>query len=388
MNNYKVTSSGFFTFLCVCQPILAVYRSPVSGFDLGTFFILLAFPFMLAFNKWRGLIAPNGIAWVLIYAFLCTFFCFISNEHFYSSQSSVINRTLRYVILLFIIICFGMPNFFSWKKYISYLRTFSLLVSGYAILQYVMFYVLHIKLPNTFGPVKQGGGGAVPEFILDPTYRPPSIFLEPSAAAYYLTPFLCYILFFEGLKSRRGAFSAIVVTLGILCTTSGQGLFVLILCWGVWYLRSMKDLNYKQLIIGVLGLALILTYFDLSFTIDRIFTNDEMNAIDARSGGYEMIKKLPIENMIVGNGYGNYDETVYYSSFAEIIFCTGFTGLVLVIVMYLRAFHRGNLFQKMLVLSSFILMSGGGIYTATFLCFYLPLIFFDKWNKKLSSIYR
>ena len=146
--------------------------------------------------------------------------------------------------------------------------------------------------------------------------------------------------------------SIVVVSAGILVTTSGQGLFILALCWGIWCLRGIKTRDFKKLVGFLIVLIVLLSSYDFDRTIGRIITQDELNAIDARSGGYLMISQLDESQLLFGVGYGNYDEEYYYSSFAEIIFCLGYFGLALVVLMYLVAFFRGRTYQKILVLSS------------------------------------
>ncbi len=168
--------------------------------------------------------------------------------------------------------------------------------------------------------------------------------------------------------------SAMIITLGIVVSTSGQGLFIIAICWGIWGLRQMRSQRITGLLIILICSFLFLRSYDLNYTISRITTNEELNAVDARSGGYELVKELPGNSIVFGTGYGNYVESIYYSSFAEILFCTGIVGLLIVLLFYLSLFIKGSLFQKVLVISSLVLMAGGGIFTPTYLCFYLPML--------------
>ena len=105
-----------------------------------------------------------------------------------------------------------------------------------------------------------------------------------------------------------------------------------------------------------------------------------MNAVEARQGGYLLFDTLSGTYKVFGTGYGNYNDSVYYSSFAEIMFCTGYIGLVLVMLLFLGPLRKGSIFQKVLAVSCVLLMSGGGIYTASYLCLYLPLLVYKNWD--------
>jgi len=62
------------------------------------------------------------------------------------------------------------------------------------------------------------------------TYRPSSIFMEPSHMALYCTPSLLFLLLSPGLNLKRGALAALI-TVGVVVSTSGLGIA---LCMGLW----------------------------------------------------------------------------------------------------------------------------------------------------------
>lgn len=311
---------------------------------------------------------------LLAYSFLVSIPAIAGVATNYSAEESVLFRVMRFIIVILIMIGIGYATYFNERKYTKVLEVVSLSVAGYAILQSVVFGISGIKLRNLFG---QERGGAVFSATLgeyENVYRPPSFFLEPSGVTYFLTPFLCYILFRQKKFKIRDLLVAVVVTAGMLVTTSGQALLVIALCWGIWGAMQLKSKNFGGIVIVLICAFLLVKNIDVGYTISRITTDEELNALDARSTGYDMVKEMPPVKLLFGNGYGNYDETIYYSSFAEIIFCTGIIGLLLVLFFYLILFARGNFYQRVLVLASLVLMIGGGIYTATYLCLYLPLL--------------
>lgn len=374
----------YFTFLCVCNPILGQYVSPIPGIDLGTLLTLL-FIWMMMIDKRRKVYKlPTTLSIVLSYTVLCT--CIGLTGYLYSEPLNILTRFLRYIVLLVAMIGVGFPTYFDKELYLKYLHKTTVIVAGYAMLQSVVYFLTSIKLPNTFGPTKIVDDADVvvgtPSSVLEYFYRPPSLFYEPSHASYFMTPYLCYLLFSDpDLKDKRQRKLVAFVSLGILITTSGQGLAVLSVCWGIWFMRQMKKFNMKAIVLFLILITFLIINFDLYRIVERVTTQDEFNAIDARSGGYDLIKTLSWKELILGFGFGNYDTSIYYSSLAEIIFCTGYVGLFFIFMMYFRAYKEGALFQKVLVIASAVLMAGGGIYNATSLCLYLPLLFSKDWDK-------
>lgn len=371
MKDRNFTASYVYTFLCVFIPVLSTYRSPLPGVELGTFVVLAFTPYLILGCRKVKFHFPATMAIVMLYTILCTVIALTGNE-FYSRPSSIVLRTGRFVFLLSVLIGFGVPTLYKQENYITMLGKVTIIVALYAIIQYLAYHLFGLQLPNTFGPVKMEGG-VIDSVVTE--YRPASILPEPSSAAYFMVPYLCYALFSAESKSdKKSLIKALLVSLAILCTTSGQGLIVLVACWSVWVMRESKTFNIGRLIIVLAIGAVALSQIDLGFTINRVTTDDGLNAIEARSEGYDLLKTIPVEELVFGKGFGNYDEEVFFSSFASIIFGTGIINMVLVSIMYLTFFLRGNMFTKMLVVCSLILMAGGGVYTASYICLYYPLL--------------
>jgi hypothetical protein len=381
-----------YTLITVFLPVLAVYSSPIRGFDLGTFVVLgfgvcCILDFFLR-NKGR-IKAPIPLLIVMIYTVVTALVTIIADSSvFYSSETSVIMRTARFIIMLFIMLFIATPSYFDYSLFEKYLRRVTLFVSIYAIIQLLFYSITGMKLINVFGATKQGVQFESTLDQYETTYRPPSIFLEPSNVTYYVVPYLAISLFAsfsEGKlgerNKRRDFIDAVIITLGVVCTTSGQGAIVIMAAWGLWAVVSIFKKGVGKTIgyFPVLGIAAFVLFKSDSFqyTIGRLYTSgNEMSAIDARYTGYLALDFLSGSTKIFGTGYGNYIEKIYYPSFADIMFCTGVVGLVLVLIMYMIYFRKGCTFQKILVILSFVIMMGGGIYTATYLCFYLPLLLF------------
>lgn len=374
MGKNKFSGQNIYILLSILLPVLSIYATPISGLDLGTACILVFSLFLFLFMRGLSFHLGLGLTIILTYSFLVSIPILIGIGTEYSSPSTAFFRLFRFIIILLIMIGCGYSSYYDEKKYASVLRVASIIVASYAIIQSIVFRIAGIKLRNLFGPER---GGAIFSPSLgeyENVYRPPSFFLEPSGVTYFLTPLLCYILFRHKEMTTNDYLIAVVLTIGMIVSTSGQGLLVIALCWGLWVLSRILTMRITGIIVALICATLFFHYYDVSYSFSRITTNDELNAVDARTGGYDLFKSLSGNDLLFGTGFGNYDEHVYYSSFAEILFCTGVLGLLIVLSFYAILFIRGVYYQRVLVLASLLLMVGGGIYTATYLCLYLPLM--------------
>lgn len=376
-----------YTLLTVLLPILGVYASPISWFDLGTFLVII-FAIFCLFDKNAIIKISPFLGVLLVYTILTTGLnLMLPNSTKYSGEFSIIMRMVRFVVMLVVMLGIGYTTYFDFDLTMKYLRRVTLIVGAYAILQLLFFYATGLKLINVFGPTKQGimFDSMLGEY--ETTYRPPSLFLEPSSVAYYVMPYLCYALFHKYIdqKDKKQSYIyAAIISVGVLCTTSGQGVLCVFALWMIWlfyYLITNKI--QKGLIVAIVFIIaafVILSNERVAYTLERIFISENggSNAIDARYEGYEAFARLPMLFKIIGMGYGNYSEKIYYSSFADILFCTGILGCTLVLILYGVCFAKGTTYQKMIVIATLILMFGGGVYTAALLCFYLPVTFWGK----------
>lgn len=373
-----------YNFLCVYMPLLYIYKSPVPGVDWGTALVVIFAISMMSGKRQNNNAMPLALACLLIYTVVCTILNVSIGTKEYSAFGSIVTRTGRFVVVMIVMMGAGYSRSFVPERYLKLLRGLSLFVAAYALLQALVFRVTGMKLINVIGSVNGdlALSSALGEY--ETMYRPPSIFIEPSHACYFLIPYLCYILFkapSSDDKVNKAQFrEALFVSLAMIITTSGQGLTVLAAVWGIWFILSAKHLDAKRIALFAVIFVFLLYNFDFASTINRVTTTENMNAVEARQGGYLLLNQLSDMQRYFGTGYGNYDDTVYYSSFAEVMFCLGYVGLILVILLFLKPVLKGQMFQKVLAISCVLLMSGGGIFTASYLCLYLPLLCYDRWD--------
>lgn len=388
-----ISIKKIYTFLIIFFPILSIYRSPIASIDMGTFLICIT-GVAIALNKKWVIELQRKLLPLILYVVIITSISIFSVS-LYAPSTTVLTRMLRFVILLGIF-SFCNKDYFDFDYGVHLLQKVTVIASVYLIIQFLVYNASGYILPN-FIPGLTKAQGLTQSNVLSEYanfYRPTSFFLEPSSFVYFAALMLvCSLFLQEYVEIWNKNVTAILITVAIIFSTSGQGFIVVAVTWGCWFLKLLIQRSINRIkiikIIGVFVLMLIIVPIIMRSeivenTLGRILVEDpnEMSAIDARSGGYDMFKNLSSFRKIVGMGFGNLPDNMYFSSIADILFTLGIIGLLIVLVLYLKLFIHGRLFQKMLCVVSMILMFGGGLFTATYLLFYLSFIVFHRFAKE------
>ena len=388
-----ISIKKIYTFLIIFFPILSIYRSPIASIDMGTFLICIT-GVAIALNKKWVIELQRKLLPLILYVVIITSISIFSVS-LYAPSTTVLMRMLRFVILLGIF-SFCNKDYFDFDYGVHLLQKVTVIASVYLIIQFLVYNASGYILPN-FIPGLTKAQGLTQSNVLSEYanfYRPTSFFLEPSSFVYFAALMLvCSLFLQEYVEIRNKNATAILITVAIIFSTSGQGLIVAAITWGCWFLKLLiqRRPNRAKIIkiTGVFALMLIIVPIIMRSeivdnTLGRIFVEDPnaMSAIDARSGGYDVFNTLSLFRKIVGMGFGNLPDNMYFSSIADILFTLGIIGLIIVLVLYLKLFIQGKLFQKMLCVVSMILMFGGGLFTATYLLFYLSFIAYRKFELK------
>ncbi|MCI9272525.1 MAG: YfhO family protein [Clostridiales bacterium] len=390
-----------FTFLIVLFPVFSIYGSFLPGVDFGTFCLIGLTPFLLfQLIKRKGRVSfPAFLMLLLIYSVVLTLIRLFMGTPMNTTSFSILMRMFRFVYVLGVVFI-GYRSFFDFSFGIRLLRWVTILATTYLLIQSVVFSLTGFVLPSFIPGITKLEGLTVSTTLSQYAefYRPPSFFAEPSSYVYFVTLFLTYCLFSgDGYFSfQQRIVTAVYITIGVLVSTSGQGMLVITVLWLVYFMRllfqkaegSRKVANLLiVLLIAVAVLPFLFRSTLVENTLGRVFSPDDgMSAIDARDGGYEMFFRLPLLDQIFGMGFGNLPDSIYFSSIADIGYTMGFVGLFLVLLLYLTIFRRGCFYQRMLCISSVLLMLGGGLFTATYLALYLSFMFYRNASEAPAEV--
>jgi hypothetical protein len=380
-----------FTISVVILPLIMVYRSPISGLDLGTFWFLCLSIFLLLKSK-RIQLSNKPLLIFLTYTLISTLISILLQSDL---SVILILRTGKFIALILIILYLGY-HFFDIQIGIKALKVVTFSAVIYIILQTIMYKFLGILLPRGFLSLIVTDYYSNIDYAHSASifYRPTGFFIEPASFSQYTLLYLTYSLF--GFNSTKRCFNwkhAVFVSLGIILSGSGQGLLLLVIVWLIWFITRVLfgSISFKGIlllfIILIIGTVLIPPLLETSHvtkTLTRVFGESGLgfgDALMARTKGFDYFSNLEGIYKLIGMGYGNVPENIYFNSTAYTLYCSGILGMFLVVLIYISLFVRGNSFQKVFTIIYFILIMGSATFTAANICFFLSFLI----SKKLSN---
>lgn len=375
-------------WLLVLAPILQHY---VGIYDnAGVTALLLAFPIVTLRFIWKfssGTIDKNCLSAVFP---LLLFELYSSFAH-----GLVVSRLAYSVFMAWMFFCVacGCVNV---EKVIRYASWVACAAAVLLLVQYVAYYVLdfHVRLVPTrfFLPessrwldrslngISEGGT----------MYRPSSFFLEPSHLFLYFFPLLCLCLLLPDMTVWRKRM-AVVLTAGIILSTSGMGIAVAIGLWGlflVMYYEKRGKIRFRWTtlfsgrtvcILVLLMVALVGAYLYVPFfknAVNRIFVNTTgSTAIDGRVRlAINHIKTITGKAIFVGAAGATADLDFNLAGFFATYIKWGIIGLILTYWFYGQGLLRlkGAYFWLtfiILVLSFFTAHTHGTFYMIYYFLF-------------------
>ena len=230
-------------------------------------------------------------------------------------------------------------------------------------------------------------------------YRPSGFFLEPSHLYLYSVPCLAVCLLHPGMNGwmkRR----AIVITLGIILSTSGMGIAAVVGLWGVYILSRKHDGNItlKSILSGrtvlmvlVLLVAVVAMYFTVPVfqnSINRIFFN--ASGSTAIAGRVQLasnyVKSISGKAILFGVDHSVSELDFNLSGFFATYIKSGLIGLVLTYWFYGQGFvkFRGAYYwlTLILVVTSFFSAHTHGTFYLMYYVIFLMNGYYEKEMKK------
>lgn len=210
-------------------------------------------------------------------------------------------------------------------------------------------------------------------------FRPSAFFLEPSHFAQYAAVGLAGLLFpVEQTKPRYG--KIILISLGLICSTSGMGVMIFIYEFILYTILNMKGKSsttnlfhiiiYCLLAAGAFAALMQINMFHL--TIQRVFGQvDGYNAISGRTGSWNnYVTKLSGTELLFGRGMASTNELIYWvTGGISLIYTLGIIGLILFAVMIALGMVKSN--KRSLCLG----------------CYYLLITFFSETTVGVAVIF-
>jgi len=292
------------------------------------------------------------------------------------------------VMALIFLGCLNLRYVFRYATVVGCIATYLV------VIQYFCYYVLH--RPVNFEP----HGWLLPEnsrWVVTIVYRPGSLyrpsgfFLEPSHIFLYCFPLICLLLLLPGVDRARKR-SAAIMSVGVILSTSGMGIAVVVGLWSLYELlyrsgremtaqKRMKKLFTRKnaLILIAIIAVLIVAYLTLPFlrrAVNRIFVVESGTSAIAgrtrRASNY--IRRITGSAVLWGQAGVNSSVDFSTSGFFATYIRWGVIGLALSYLFYVQSVVRLRgayrwLAILLILLSFFTAHTHGTYYMLFFMTF-------------------
>ena len=345
-----------FALLFVLLPIIQPLKTPFS-ITWSTAILIVSVPY-ISYKLFTNKITVRGILPITVYAL------YRIVNHGTDGPELL---TLLFLIALSIVLQSGLIRvdaFYHFTVVISQLASYLI------ILQTLTHYLLgiHLKLLPWSWLRTDGMQASYREQlstgISAGLYRPSAFFIEPAVFALFAFLALFSLLVASNEKShsmRQG----IIISIGILMSTSGLGILLTVLCWA--YLLWTKIFHgrsiYAKWLLISLGavVAFVVAIFTIPFlrsAVMRIFTgiNGQNSAITGRLGsGQYYYSLLTTHERIWGTGKNPDEFSMFLSGMYSLIMSDGIVGYILFELMFLlQAIRMRNRFSWVAIAVAFL----------------------------------
>lgn len=385
VSNLSKTFSAFLALL----PVIAIYSSGIPGFNIADIILILFLAISVVF-KGKKPININGkiVLMFLFCIYICTLPLLIAAVDETSPLSDVLIRTIR-IIFYIISAIFLSRRYLHTETFEKTVVIVSVLAVCYILIQYTFYYVFGHFLAGyvPFLEVYQPGYEGVDYLTRfeNHFFRPTSFFLEPAHCSRYLIIGLIFTLFNPKARKRSSAY-ALIIALGILLTTSGQGYIMCIIAFLFYvFLNPNRRISFKNMgrVLGILVFATAIVaavYFSsdiIQNTISRLFNDSSVGAFSARMGTlFEVLDEEPLY-LVFGHGYGAVPyQDAWMSGITYVLYGSGIIGLLILFAFFIKSVFSRRICSRMLAIAFFFLFFTDDAFNSYMTVIYLSAILY------------
>lgn len=387
------------TTLAVClSPVLCIYR--VLGIFMFGEVILIALLFanILATTDFNMYINRQQS---ILYTFALEIFLISCIGYFANDLPiTALPRLIRFLFCLFMAAIIG-GEFFEYKAAKKYIILIACVSTALIIFQKAYHdltgeFIYFLSKENIYSEIYNDAYFNNVETLS--TYRPMSIFLEPSHYCQYIL-FALAIVLFKSKLSIKGTLLAAFFSVGIFISTSSTGVILCLALWGIYLFAMVKDgvinggFSHKSFFIIALIVIVAITILSqfgdrFLFAIQRIYnpgSSSSTVAWDSRLGTFSIFSEFNrLTDLLFGRGYGVINEGEWYASIPYFYSGTGILGMLALVFFFLSMRLFSNRIQGKLLLVLFILSFTTEVLTNYWLIFILPLIMTAEEDKGMK----
>lgn len=341
--NFNEFVTKFFTIFCVTVPISMFYN--INSIPL-TFII---FVFWLLFFILE--ISKNGLKRMKICqeTLIIFLFSFIQNLVliFFKYQ---IDFSSMFTFFVSLLICtIFVKSYFDKHLAFRFMKIISLFASILIIIQSISYNFFRVVISGYIPFLDTNYSHYTGIIENNLIFRPSSLFSEPAAFGIYVGTFLLMCVYKKNINFKQ----IVILVIGMLLSKSSFSLglliftiFILFIKYYKWFLKSNK---LPYIIIFIICIVFILnlsvTQEMILHVVDFSSNNVISDGLLGRIGNYSSIKELGIENIIFGSGFINNDFG-YLTGIGNLIVNFGIIGIIIYFISLVSLYTRGTKMSK------------------------------------------
>lgn len=367
----RSTDSKLYAFIVAILPCIMMYKVPILEKGATTIIVLFyAVILFLCFHQLdlqKTKILLPGIVY-LIYI--------VSRSE--GNWIEIILQIAAYIHLY--AICMNAMNISACKRCI---KIISVTASVCVIIQYFIHVLLDMHIPMIASELCLDELSRYKYTLItgmnEGIYRPSAFFLEPSHMAEYLMIGLGLSL----LDERKDYNKAVTISFGMIFTTSGMGVVILICIWGWFYFSQIYSHKNNKMHMFIIGIIVAFAVVVIAISIPgfqrilaRIFgtfgeESSDYNAIHGRLFWWNAyFSNFKGHDLLFGKGSAAVPDD-YFTGFMEILYAYGIIGVCLYYNMLLYLLRKSNN-----AFSSCVIILLGGLMAFANLAGFIQTIFY------------
>ena len=396
-------------------PLLRYYDIPIIGIGFSTFFPLILFGLcgllILTKKKVYGPIEMKRSGnWYFL--FLFWIIGVTLSYEFYSDISvnaAGANYNVFSLLIAFIIgfVIYAVAvGFIDTRRCIEIYSFLVKVIGVIYILQWCLMLVgIRVSFRLPFAITSSWAHAARQSYFGMNSY-PTALFSEKSHFCEYVLPYIAMCLFSNRLVKRNRMLQAVLYTVGIVASASGNGIVVTFVIWILYFLFYGKIDKRYRIFVSIAGVVLLFTGYHFLSSIPRfkemfdlLFVNNTGNEyMNTKADyriyrGFDLFFQLPLCNKITGVGYNHmylfsqafgivseYDRSSgnvyeYFSAISMVMLYSGAIGLFACIKHFWALFKsKFNIVKAMVVIMLALWFSTEMLFNCTHLMYILLIV--------------
>lgn len=401
--------SRILTLSLLLFPFANVYLIVGAGLGFGEVLMLCAIIVIIFKNGFKVRIdfSSNMMTVFFLYVLIIT----VVMAMIYPSIE--VSETLKRVVRdgFYILIIWGFArHYFNYQYGYKVLNIFAVILSVFILIQFVAYLLFKLYIPGFVNGLTIDAGTAAlykQKALTDAAIlgylRPNGFLAEPAQCAHFLSFAILVNLMSEGVRSKNRKKLIGLFTLATICSTSLNGIVLLVAAYGIYFLIMMKSSNTNRFIRSTVAFVFfiviaLIAYFKIPYIqnivsrIGNISTTTTGSTAMRTMRGWVFFSQMPFLDKITGIGFGNflgyreanaiwtaYEEGVeYFNTDAYILISAGIIGCIILMIAIYRYIKKGDSLTFAIFALLFVMGLSSSIYSTPIMAIALSFALFRE----------